>query len=42
MSLEQRFNDHDIIERYTDQPSRLPESLRHAVTEHSGAQLPIS
>jgi ATP-binding cassette subfamily B protein len=31
MSTEQRFNDRDIIERYTDQPSRLPEALRRAV-----------
>jgi ATP-binding cassette, subfamily B, bacterial len=28
MPLEQRFNDRDIIERYTDQPARLPEALR--------------
>jgi len=32
MSSEQRFNDRDIIERYTDQPSQLPGSLRRAVT----------
>lgn len=28
MTSSQRFNDHDIIERYTDQPSRLPGELR--------------
>ena len=28
MTSEQRFTDHDIIQRYTDQPSRLPDLLR--------------
>ena len=28
MSSEQRFTDHDIIARYTDQPARLPDALR--------------
>jgi ATP-binding cassette subfamily B protein len=28
MTSEQRFTDHDIIQRYTDQPSRLPDALR--------------
>src|SRR5437762_454411 len=31
MSSEQRFTDRDIIERYTDQPSRLPELVRRAI-----------
>jgi ATP-binding cassette subfamily B protein len=35
MSSESRFNDHDIIERYTDQPSRLPESLRRAAAPNN-------
>lgn len=30
MSSAPRFDDHDIIERYTDQPSRLPDALRVA------------
>jgi len=33
MDSERRFNDSDIIERYTDQPSRLPESLRRAIVD---------
>ena len=28
MTSQQRFTDHDIIQRYTDQPSRLPDALR--------------
>ena len=32
MSSEERFNDRDIIERYTDQPSRLPEAIRRSAS----------
>ncbi|HYJ10797.1 MAG TPA: hypothetical protein VEX18_17365, partial [Polyangiaceae bacterium] len=28
MTLDPRFNDRDVIERYTDQPARLPDSVR--------------
>jgi ATP-binding cassette subfamily B protein len=35
MTSEQRFTDHDIVERYTDQPSRLPDALRTLVTGKS-------
>jgi ATP-binding cassette subfamily B protein len=28
MTLDLRFNDRDVIERYTDQPARLPDSVR--------------
>ncbi len=31
MTAEQRFNDRDIIERYTDQPARLPDELRSSI-----------
>jgi ATP-binding cassette, subfamily B, bacterial len=31
MTTEQRFDDRDIIARYTDQPSRLPDALRRAI-----------
>ena len=34
MTSSQRFDDHDIIQRYTDQPSRLPDALRALVTTH--------
>lgn len=32
MTSSRRFTDHDIIERYTDQPSRLPDELRARIT----------
>lgn len=32
MTAEQRFTDRDIIERYTDQPARLPAELRSSIT----------
>jgi hypothetical protein len=37
MTAEQRFNDRDILERYTDQPARLPESVRR-VLAHPGSE----
>lgn len=36
MSSEQRFNDRDIIERYTDQPSTLPPALRDRIRGTNG------
>ncbi len=40
MTTTQRFTDHDIIERYTDQPARLPETLRQRIVgTHPGAEL---
>jgi ATP-binding cassette subfamily B protein len=37
MSTEQRFNDRDIIERYTDQPSTLPPAVRRRVSGTNGS-----
>ncbi len=37
MIRESRFDDHDIIARYTDQPPRLPEALRQRITETGDA-----
>jgi ATP-binding cassette subfamily B protein len=36
MSSQQRFNDRDIIERYTDQPSTLPPTIRQRVSGTNG------
>jgi ATP-binding cassette subfamily B protein len=37
MSPEQRFQDRDIVERYTDQPSTLPPAIRHRVSGTNGS-----
>jgi ATP-binding cassette, subfamily B, bacterial len=39
---EQRTTDRDLIERYTDQPARLPEELRRAAVGPTGAQVIIA
>lgn len=36
MTSERRFQDHDIIERYTDQPARLPEVVRLTIGREPG------